>query len=173
MNAYFEIDCPPKMGGAPPASIEKRIQAHPFLKGMNAHQLRILSDCARKTHFYPGEVIFREGDPADRFYLIENGTVALESYVHGKGMTRIQTIGKGEALGWSWLFEPYFWHFGASAIEPVDALFLYAPPLRMECEADHELGYQLFKRMAEVMLSRLQATRRQLLFRSAEEPALI
>jgi CRP-like cAMP-binding protein len=80
-----------------------------------------------------------------------------------KGMTPIQEIGAGEALGWSWLFPPYFWHFNARALEPTDAIFLYATPLRDECESDHELGYELVKRMAEVMLRRLQATRRQLL----------
>jgi len=149
-------------------SIEGRINKHPFLKGMTLHQHRILSDCAMATHFSPGETIFREGDPANRFYLLEKGSVALESYVKDHGLVRIQTVGPGDVLGWSWLFEPYFWHFNARALEPIDALFLYATPLREECECDHELGYELFKRMAQVMLSRLQATRRQLLFPEPE-----
>jgi hypothetical protein len=66
-------------------------------------------------------------------------------------------------LGWSWLFPPYFWHFNARAVEPTDAFFLNAPPLRAECESDHELGYELIKRIAQVMLKRLQAIRWQLL----------
>ena len=66
-------------------------------------------------------------------------------------------------LGWSWLFPPYYWHFDARAVELTEAVFLHGAPLREECEADHDLGYELVKRMAEVMLKRLQATRRQLL----------
>jgi len=143
--------------------LEICVKEHPFLEGMSLHQYRILSDCAMHRHFNAGEVIFHEGDPANRFYLIENGKIALESYVKNKGMTLIQTIGAGEVLGWSWLFPPYFWHFDAHALEPTNAIFLYATPLREECESDHELGYELLKRMAEVMLRRLQATRRQLL----------
>jgi CRP-like cAMP-binding protein len=83
-------------------------------------------------------------------------------------MTRIQTVGPGDVLGWSWLFPPYFWHFNARVLQPTVAIFFYATPLREECESDHELGYELFKRMAEVMLTRLQATRRQLLLQGCE-----
>jgi CRP/FNR family cyclic AMP-dependent transcriptional regulator len=143
--------------------LEICVKEHPFLAGMSPHQYRILTDCAMHRHFHPGELIFREGDPANRFYLLKNGKVALESYVKNKGMTQIQTVGVGDVLGWSWLFPPYFWHFTARALEPTDAIFFYATPLREECESDHELGYELVKRMAEVMLRRLQATRRQLL----------
>jgi len=147
-------------------SIESVIRTHPFLEGMSPHQYRILSDCATRVQFGTGEAIFREGDPADRFYLIRKGKVALESYTSDRGIVCVQTIGAGDVLGWSWLFPPYFWHFDARALEPTDALFLYGTPLRDECEADHDLGYELMKRMAQVMMSRLQATRWQLLKRA-------
>ena len=144
-------------------TIENSIKSHPFLEGMSPHQIRLLGDCAMRAHFGAGELIFREGDPANRFYLILSGKVALESYIEGKGHTLIQTIGAGDVLGWSWLFPPYFWHFDALAVEPTDAIFIYATPLREECESDHELGYELMKRMAQIMMNRLQATRRQFL----------
>lgn len=138
------------------------VSQHPFLTGMSAHQLGILSDCALQSHFEAGQLIFREGDPADRFYLIIRGKVALESQTN-RGRTLIQTIGAGDVLGWSWLFPPYFWHFDARALEPVDAIFIYGTRLREECESDHDLGYELTRRMAQVMLQRLHATRQQLL----------
>ena len=130
---------------------------------MSPHQLRLVSDCAMPAQFDAGELIFREGDPANRFYLILKGRVALESYIKDKGTTEIQGIGAGDVLGWSWLFPPYFWHFNARALYPTEAVFIHGTPLRDECESDHELGYELMKRMAEVMVTRLQATRRQLL----------
>ena len=150
-------------GGTAPRSIEKIIATHPFLQGMSPHQLRLLSDCAMAEQFHAHELIFREGDPANRFYLILKGKVALESHAADGQRVRIQTIGEGEVLGWSWLFPPYFWHFDARALEPTEAIFIYGTPLREECESDHELGYELMKRMAEVMMRRLQATRRHLL----------
>jgi hypothetical protein len=144
-------------------SIEAIIGTHPFLEGMSPHQRRILTDCAMVSKFSPGELIFREGDPANRFYLICNGRVALETYVRDRGTVLIQHVGEGDILGWSWLFPPYYWHFDARAVEPTTAVFFYGTPLRDECEADHDLGYELMKRITEVIIQRLQGTRRQLL----------
>jgi CRP/FNR family transcriptional regulator, cyclic AMP receptor protein len=149
--------------GRGPDDLEKIIAEHPFLKGLSPHQCRILTDCAMFTKFEPGELLLREGDPANRFYLILRGKVSVESYAPDSGATPIQTVGGGEVLGWSWLFPPYYWHFSARAVELTEAVFFYGTPLRDECEADHDLGYELLKRMAEVMMKRLQATRRQLL----------
>lgn len=143
--------------------LEKLLAEHPFLKGLSPHQCRVLTDCARHTTFEPGELLLREGDPANRFYLILRGKVSVESYFSDRGTTPIQTLADGDVLGWSWLFPPYFWHFNARAVELTEAVFLHGTPLRDECEADHDLGYELVKRMAEVMMKRLQATRRQLL----------
>ena len=159
MKTYVE----PVNGKASVLSIENVVRNHPFLEGMSPHQHRILSDCALQTRFDKDEILFREGDPANRFYLIQKGSVALESNTKDRGNIRIQTIGSGEVLGWSWLIPPYFWHFDARALEPTEAVFLYGPPLRDECEADHDLGYELFKRISQVMLRRLLATRWQLL----------
>lgn len=145
------------------SSVEKILAEHPFLKGLSPHQVRLLADCAMVTRFQPGEVIFREGDPANRFYLILSGKVAIESQGRDSGRKVIQTIGAGDVLGWSWLFPPYYWHFDARALEVTAAVFFYGTPLRTECETDHDLGYEMVCRMAEVMLQRLQGTRRQLL----------
>src|SRR4051812_3456629 len=87
---------------APHPPIPSLVSQHPFLTGMSAHQLRILSDCAMQSHFEANELIFREGDPADRFYLINRGRIALESQTN-RGRKIIQNIGAGDVLGWSWL----------------------------------------------------------------------
>ena len=152
---------PPESCSLP--SVETIIASHPFFQGMSPHQLRLLNDCAMAERIPAGELIFREGDPANRFYLILKGKVALESNATDRRRVLIQTIGDGEVVGWSWLMPPYFWHFDARALEATQTIFFYATPLREECELDHELGYELMKRMAEVMMKRLEATRRQLL----------
>src|SRR5689334_18003244 len=115
MNSTLQIIDPSESGLWRPSihSTESIVSAHPFVRGMSDHQLRILSDCAMQAHFNANEVIFGEGEPADRFYLIQKGTVALEAYVKDKGNTLVQKIGAGDVLGWSWLFPPYFWHFTA------------------------------------------------------------
>jgi CRP/FNR family cyclic AMP-dependent transcriptional regulator len=144
------------------AKLEAEVAAHPFLVGMSAHQIRLLADCAMRSHFEAGHVIFREGEAANRFYLIERGKVALESSTLGEPI-RIEEIGSGDLLGWSWLFPPYAWHFTARALEHTSAIFFYGTVLREYCEKDNPLGFELFKRMSAVMLRRLQAARQKLL----------
>ena len=56
-----------------------RVALHPFLAGMNRAQLALLTDCAMSVRFKPGDIILREGDRADRLFLIETGKVVLES----------------------------------------------------------------------------------------------
>jgi CRP/FNR family cyclic AMP-dependent transcriptional regulator len=142
--------------------LEKEVAAHPFLIGMAKHHIQLLADCALRSHFRAGEVIFREGETANRFYLIEHGKVTLESSTLGEPV-QIDEIHDGDLLGWSWLFPPYAWHFTARALKESAAIFFYGTVLREYCEKDHSLGFELFKRMSVVMLRRLQGARQKLI----------
>src|SRR5205814_1271717 len=131
-------------------AVESVIAEHAFLKGLNPQHFRVLADNAMRMRYAPGEIIFGEGDPANRFYLIEKGKVSLESHRKDEAPVAIQTIGPGDVLGWSWVFPPYYWHFDARALEPTTAVFLYGTRLRQACEQDLDLGYELMKRMTQV-----------------------
>jgi CRP/FNR family cyclic AMP-dependent transcriptional regulator len=134
-----------------------RVALHPFLAGMNRAQLALLADCAMAARFKRRETILREGEFANRLYLIETGTVVLESVGRFGDPLVIETIGAGDLLGWSWMFPPYVWHFTARTIEPTTAIVFYGTILREYCEKDHSLGYELLKRISAVMVKRLQA----------------
>ena len=143
--------------------LEAAVAAHPFLIGVSEHHIRLLADCAIQTHFEAGQVIFLEGETANRFYLVEQGEVVLEAAGTGDKQVVIETVRDGELVGWSWLFPPYVWHFTARATKPTSAIFFYGTVLREYCEKDHTLGFELFKRMSEVMTRRLQLARTRLL----------
>jgi len=142
-----------------------------FFKGLSPAQLHALAENARQTWFEAGEVIFRDGDPANRFYLIVEGKVAFESLAGGGRTALLQNIGAGELLGWSWIFAPYIWRVRARALEPTEAIFFYGTRLLYQCDADHDLGYEMFKRVAEVMMRRLQTTRELLMQKQRAELA--
>ena len=153
-------------------SLSARIALHPFLAGMHHVQLALLTDCAMVTRFQKGQTILREGEFANRFYLIETGKVILES---GEGFgdpVIIETIGSGDLLGWSWMFPPYVWNFTARATERTTAIFFYGTILREYCERDPSLGYELFKRITPVMMRRLQRARRNMLAIHTHDAAL-
>ena len=131
--------------------------------GLDPAYLELIAGCGSTTGFADGDYLFREGDPADNFYVIRHGRVALEVFAPGRGQMLVATLGPGELVGWSWLFPPYRWHFDGRALEPVRALTFDGACLRAKCDADHALGYELMQRFASSMLARLQATRLQLL----------
>lgn len=144
-------------------TLEPILEKHPFFAGLDERYLELLTGCATNLRFKPGEYLFREGDEAKQFFVIREGTVALEIFVPGTGPKKIQTLEDGDVVGWSWLFPPYTWHFSGRAAAPLRALVLDGKCLRDKCEEDHDLGYEFQKRVSRIVVERLQATRLQLL----------
>ncbi len=128
---------------------------------MSNEQLGWLAANARQTWFEADEIIFTDGDVASRFFLIVNGEVALELPGDGR-MERLQTFGPGDPLGWSWLFSSHVSLVRARAVEPSEVLFFYGTHLREQCMKDPEFGCELFRRVAELAMQRLHATRQLL-----------
>ena len=144
-------------------TIDELLVEAPLFSDLAPQHLETIVGCASIAHFEEGQPIFREGGEASTFYVIRGGSVAVETHVPGRGPARLITLHADDVLGWSWLFPPYRWHFDARALEHVRTLAFDGECLRGKSVADHELGYELMRRFAEVMLSRLQATRLQLL----------
>ena len=137
------------------------LAAQPFLRGLTPEQLNLLAEDSMPAEFQPGERILSEGAPANRFYLILEGRVELESSVLDGEPVAVQTLGAGDLLGWSWLFPPFCWHFDARAVLPTKAILFYAKHVRELCEQDHDLGYELMKRVSSILIQRLQCSRSQ------------
>jgi len=139
------------------------MQDVPLFQGMSPEAVELVSGCATNTRFQDGEVLFREGDEADVFYVVRHGRIALETFVPARGPVTIETLDPGEVIGWSWLFAPYRWHFDAKALGLVRATVFDAACLRGKCEQDPAFGYDLMSRFAQVLIERLQWTRLRLL----------
>ena len=138
------------------------LASHSFLKGLSSKHLEALSKIATTAQFRAGKPIFHQRESADRFYLIEKGRVSLDYELPRKRHVQIQTIGPGEALGWSWLAEPYQWQFSATAIDDVRVSCFRVSDLREQCARNPEFGYAIMERVARVLMERLQATRHKL-----------
>jgi CRP-like cAMP-binding protein len=135
----------------------------PLFSGMEQRHLQILAGCARNVRFESTDVIFREGETANEFYLIRTGNVALQLFADRRGPLTVLTLEEGDVLGWSWLSPPYRWKFTARALETTRAISLDGKCLREKAEADHELGYELLKRFVHVIEDRVRATSLQLM----------
>ena len=144
-------------------NLEKYLSEHPFLVGLNPEHIQLITGCASNVVFKAGQFIFREGEPADKFYLIRQGKVVVETFIPQKGALVIRTRSEDDVFGWSWMVPPYKWHFDARASELTRALAIDGKCLRTKCEEDHNLGYEIMKRFATVIAERLEATRLQLM----------
>ncbi len=144
-------------------TLDELIAHAPVFAGLGSEDLTLIAGCAQNVGFDDGELLFREGEPADSFYVVRRGRVSLELHTPERGGLVIDTIEPGEVVGWSWLLEPYVWHFDARAAGPLRAIAFDGACLRGKCDDDKELGYELMKRFAQVMIDRLQHARVRLL----------
>jgi CRP-like cAMP-binding protein len=143
--------------------LERIVREHRFFAGLDDAFCKLVCRCAKNVRFETGQYLFHEGEPADRFYLLRHGRVALEVTTPGRGAVSFQTVGEDEVVGVSWLIPPYRWTYDAKALELVRAIAMDATCLRQKCEADHDLGYEMMKRFVPVLVERLHATRLQIL----------
>ncbi|HYH18541.1 MAG TPA: cyclic nucleotide-binding domain-containing protein [Azospirillum sp.] len=155
-------------------SLDRLLKEHVFFQDFDAETLALMAGCARNEKFDAGQVIFRQGEAADRFYILRHGDVSLEIAAPPKGRITLQTLHDGDVAGWSWLIPPYRWSFDARARSLVRAVSLDAVCLRRKMDENHELGYRLLKRFIPVMAERLTAARLQMqdLYAPHKTPAL-
>ncbi len=144
-------------------TIDELIASAPVFEGLSRQHLDVIAGCARNEHVESGAFLLREGEPAERFFVIRRGSVVLEVQAPGRGALTIETLHDGDPVGWSWLFAPYRWQLDARALVACELIGFDGVCLRGKCAADHELGYELMRRFAANLVDRLQATRLQLL----------
>ena len=136
---------------------------HPLFAGLDPEITHLLEGCAGNVHFAKGAYLFKADDPADTFYLLRDGAVALELRMPGRGRLIVQTVHSGHVVGASWILPPYRWRFDARAEGEVRATGIDAKCLRAKCDADPRLGYQVMQRFLPVVANRLQSARLRLL----------
>ncbi len=143
--------------------VVEAVRAHPFFHGFDPAFVHEVCQHAREVRFEPDELLAKEGAPADVFYLILEGKVALEAGAADNPHLTVQTVGRDEVLGWSWLVAPHRWRFDARATKPVRAAALSAEVLRRTLASHPTWGYQFLIRFMPVLAERLENTRIQLL----------
>lgn len=144
-------------------TLRSLLSENPLFRDLEPEFLDTLAGCASNASFEPDCAIFHEGEPADRFYVIREGRVALEAFQLEHGPVVLQTMDAGDVLGWSWLVPPHRWRFDARSVTRVRAFAFDGTCLRDKCNADPRLGYALLLRFANLLEQRLQAARLQTL----------
>ncbi|HEY3413774.1 MAG TPA: cyclic nucleotide-binding domain-containing protein [Armatimonadota bacterium] len=142
--------------------LRQHLAEHPLVEGMHPRHLQIMSDIVQQVDFDSGCYLFREGEPADRVYLILHGSVMLETFNEEYGPIPIESLEAGDSIGWSGFIPPFDWRFDAKAVQPTVALVFETARLNSICEMHNDFGYALMKRMAGLVEQRLNATKEHL-----------
>ena len=133
------------------------------LKDFEAQHLACLAALAEELSFHRDQIIFHEGEQHGVFYLILDGTIALE-IITARHPVLLQTLHAGDAMGWSSLLGGSGGtHFEARALTPTRTLAFNGAKLREACDADPALGYRMMKALLSLISERLDVTRMQLL----------
>jgi CRP-like cAMP-binding protein len=135
-----------------------------FFKDFTNEQLERLSSIAAEETYAAGNQMYKKGDPARSLYIMAEGKVvmSLESYLgpHRPPMqVTVDTISRGETMGWSAVVEPYIYTLGALCIDNSRLIALDAAKMRDLMDEDCDLGYKVMKAIAKTIASRLSHTR--------------
>lgn len=144
-------------------SLDDYMLTHPIFDGLESGIVKVLAQNASEVEFNRGVLIFKQDAPAEFFYLIREGEVSVEiPSLYGAPIT-MQQLGPDKVLGWSWIFPPYKWHFDARATEATKAVQVDGIRLRLQCEENPRMGYELVKHFSLLMMERLSAARQRVM----------
>lgn len=145
------------------AAIRAAVAEQELFRGLDPEFVEALSAHAVEREFADNELVFRQGAPAETFYLVGDGLIVIEIPAIEGPPLELQRLGRGELLGWSWLIPPYRWNFQARAEGSTRVLVFDGRAIRARCEQDPRLGYAVFKRFAQLMSERLEEARAKMI----------
>ena len=144
-------------------TIAEYLSAHEFFSELSGDVIKLLCESVNTLDFKKGEILFRQGEHADKFYVVRNGCISVQIPAIMGPTLEVQTLSTGRILGWSWLIPPYQWRFQAKAEEDSTLLQFDGAAILARCEQEPKIGYELLKKFATLMAERLEASRQKLM----------
>ena len=139
------------------------LSAHEFFSEFSDEDLKFLCECSRTFEINKGQILFRQGENADKFYVVRSGRISIQMPAIMGPTLEIQTLDKDQVLGWSWLISPYKWNFQTKAEEDSELLQFDGTAILARCEQDPKFGYELLKKFAGLMSERLNVARQKIM----------
>ena len=140
-------------------SITEYLSAHEFFCGFSDDVLKFLWECSSTREIKKGQILFRQGEHADKFYVVRSGRISIQMPAIMGPNLEIQAVDEDQVLGWSWLISPYQWNFQTKAEEDSELLQFDGVAILARCEQEPKFGYELLKKFAGLMSVRLNAAR--------------
>lgn len=130
----------------------------PLFEGLDEAQQNSLRSKMGQTTLRRGEVLFEEGEPGNRLYIITEGKVKLGHTSMDGRENLLAVLGPGEIIGELTLFDPGPRSNTATAVSPVTLLHLDHADLNAILDTNPTMG----KHMLRALARRLRRTNESL-----------
>jgi CRP/FNR family transcriptional regulator, cyclic AMP receptor protein len=142
------------------SDISATLQSIPWFLDLKPRQINALTRIASIVQLNSGEVLFNEDDKTDALYILLQGQMSLEYYVPTHGGVCIFIAEPLDIVGWCSM-TPVVRQRSATSRANIASILLFfnAESLRELCDLDHDIGYVIMRRLANVVASRLLTTR--------------
>ncbi len=104
--------------------------------------------------FDENERIFKQGESADRFYLLKKGKVLLELRVTDSITVSMSAVKSGFSFGWSAMLEDNPYSTDAICAEPCVVYSFREAKIKKAMEENHSLGFIISQRLLYVLKKR-------------------
>jgi CRP-like cAMP-binding protein len=105
--------------------------------------------------FDKDEILFKEGEPAERFYMLRSGNVLLEQRISEKVTACVGSVKPGFSFGWSAMVDNGVYTTEAVCIEPSEIYSFKRDKINKLFEQDPEMGFRMYQRLLEIIKKRL------------------
>jgi len=144
------------------------IRTSHIFEGLPEGGLEKLTAICTEQSYQGGQAVFREGEEAENLYILAQGKIVLEMRIdlgpyRPPTHATVDVVTSGESFGWSAVVEPHVYTLSAICVDPSRVVAVKGAPLRELLDQDPPLGYQVMKRLARLISSRLMHTRQMLI----------
>lgn len=101
------------------------------------------------------EILFRENEPAERFYMLRSGNVLLEQRISGEVTAIIASIKPGLSFGWSAMIKDSLYTSDAVCVEPSEIYSFKQSKVQKLFAQDPEMGFRFYQRLLVIIKKRL------------------
>jgi CRP/FNR family transcriptional regulator, cyclic AMP receptor protein len=133
-----------------------------LFESLTASELEKIEKISTMEAFAKDEVIFREGDPGDRCYVITNGDVRISKFIPNIGEEALAVLKAGDYFGEMALIDKFPRSAHAIANSDVAVLAINKADLDKMLIMDRDLGYKLLWAFTKTLSKRLRETNEKL-----------
>lgn len=131
-----------------------------ILQGLSQDERNLFSSLAETESFKTGALIFLQDSPAEKVYILDQGSVALKTVLQAGLEITFEIFNRtGTPFGWSALVEPKRLTATAVCLENTQVISFKGKPLLNLFQQNPLLGYKVFGNLCALIGRRLMRTR--------------